>query len=259
MEMQRKQVTNKNNISGERVRECREEKHLTLEELAARVYELPENGGKSRSPGHIGYVERGERGLSTDWAWLLSIVLGVRMEYLLGKDDYKTENQLKAAKEVVPFLQEMKIREAVGAFLEKFGLTFDPPIESGFFKDDQRTGKIVEKVIKEMGITHSPSWGSIEEQDRNYSDGIDEEWLSQLDDDERTEYAEFIARAAREELIMRNNYTLLINGKQTGVVSSCDVEDFIEELSDYAMTAIERFFRNSEIEHVQTFYERGNK
>ena len=107
--MQRKQVTNKNNTSGERVRECREEQHLTLEKLAELVYELPENGGKPRSSVHIGYIERGDRELSYEWARLLSKALGVRVEYLLGEDDYKTENQRRIAKEVVPFQKLMLI------------------------------------------------------------------------------------------------------------------------------------------------------
>lgn len=76
-------------VCGKRLRECREEKGLTQAELAEAVYNLPENRGKERSGNQIGYMERGDRAISLEYAALLSRVLDVRAEYLLGKDDFK--------------------------------------------------------------------------------------------------------------------------------------------------------------------------
>lgn len=65
-------------------------KGLTMKELAEKVSNLPLNNGKARNPYQIGYVERGERTLSLEWACLLAEALDVRVEYLLCKDEYRT-------------------------------------------------------------------------------------------------------------------------------------------------------------------------
>jgi transcriptional regulator with XRE-family HTH domain len=61
-----------------------------MKELAEKVSNLPSNNGKARTPHQIGYIERGERSLSLEWACLLAEALDVRVEYLLCKDEYRT-------------------------------------------------------------------------------------------------------------------------------------------------------------------------
>lgn len=228
---------------------------MTLEELAALVYELPENGGKSRSPGHIGYIERGDRELSYEWARLLSKALGVRVEYLLGEDNYKTERAHRMAKEVEPCLADANIRRAANAYLECFSITFDPPICKCSFIGNPRKDEIFDKVIKDMGITpSSPICAYTTDEffekhlkEKGCSGSDDGEWLNELDADARYEFAEFLSRITQEEYAAREEYTVIRNGVNAAVVSASVVENLIDEMSDYALTAIRRFFRDNDI------------
>lgn len=76
---------------GKRLRECREWRGLSRDELVKRVEALPDNKGKTRSVKQISYIENGTRQLSSEYALLLSQALNIRMEYLLLKDEYRTE------------------------------------------------------------------------------------------------------------------------------------------------------------------------
>ena len=76
---------------GERVRECRQMRGLSREELTGLIYDLPANQGKNRSAKQIGYIESGSRPLSSEYAELIAEALNVRSEYLQLKDNFKTE------------------------------------------------------------------------------------------------------------------------------------------------------------------------
>lgn len=80
-------------LAGERLRECRKLRGMTLEQLAECIELLPGNNGKVRSAKQISYIENGTRTLSAEYALLLSEALNVRIEYLLLKDEYKTEEE----------------------------------------------------------------------------------------------------------------------------------------------------------------------
>lgn len=82
--------TEKMLLSGRRLQECRKEAQLTQQELAEKIEALPSNNGRIRSEKHISAIERGERSLSEEYAMLISEVLYVRPEYLLGEDEFKT-------------------------------------------------------------------------------------------------------------------------------------------------------------------------
>lgn len=77
--------------TGKRVKECRELRALSQEELIDRIHLLPGNNGKTRNPKQISYIENGTRKLSNDYAVLISQALDVRIEYLLLEDDFMTE------------------------------------------------------------------------------------------------------------------------------------------------------------------------
>lgn len=86
-------VTSKLNsmlLSGTRLKECRKAAGLTQTDLISKIESLPENKGKSRNEKHLSAIERGKRALSPEYANLISLVLGVRPEYLLGSDNIKT-------------------------------------------------------------------------------------------------------------------------------------------------------------------------
>ncbi len=80
-------------LCGKRVRECREEWGYTQSKLIEEIEKLPENNGKTRNDKHLSAVERGERNLSIEYARLISKVLRVSEDYLLGYDDFKTESE----------------------------------------------------------------------------------------------------------------------------------------------------------------------
>ncbi|MCD8047220.1 MAG: helix-turn-helix transcriptional regulator, partial [Clostridiales bacterium] len=77
---------------GARVRECREMRGLTREELIERIERLPENGSTTRSAKQLDYIERGVRPMSPQYSRLLSKALSVREQYLLLEDNFATEN-----------------------------------------------------------------------------------------------------------------------------------------------------------------------
>lgn len=77
-------------LCGKRLKECRKRMGYTQQELIALIENLPENNGKTRNEKHLSSVERGLRSLSIEYASLISKVLLVRKEYLLGYDDFMT-------------------------------------------------------------------------------------------------------------------------------------------------------------------------
>ena len=79
--------------TGERIRECREMRGLSRKQLVDKIMLLSDNGEKDRSEKQISYLENGTRTLSFEYANLIAQALQVRIEYLLLKDDFKTEDE----------------------------------------------------------------------------------------------------------------------------------------------------------------------
>ena len=77
--------------AGRRLKECRKWRGMSREKLIECVEALPDNKGKTRSPKQISYIENGTRPLSSEYAFLLAQALNIRVEYLLLKDKYRTE------------------------------------------------------------------------------------------------------------------------------------------------------------------------
>lgn len=77
-------------LCGKRLKECRKRMGYTQQKLTELIEKLPENNGKIRNEKHLSSVERGLRSLSIEYASLISKVLLVRKEYLLGCDDFMT-------------------------------------------------------------------------------------------------------------------------------------------------------------------------
>jgi len=71
-----------NIICWERLRKCIEEKNMKQKDVAAAAHFTEQ---------HISNIVKGKCKLTTDTARALADVLGVRMEYLLCEDDYKTK------------------------------------------------------------------------------------------------------------------------------------------------------------------------
>lgn len=94
------EVTNNCNsmfLMGQRLKECREICGLSQAQLTEKVENLKDNRGKVRSAKQLSYLENGTRALSVEYAELLSQALNVRSEYLLLKDDFRTEADRIAA------------------------------------------------------------------------------------------------------------------------------------------------------------------
>ena len=81
-------------LMGKRLKECRIACGLSQEQLIDAVMKLPDNRGKERSEKQISYLENGTRPISVEYASLLAQVLNVRVEYLLLKDDFRTEHEM---------------------------------------------------------------------------------------------------------------------------------------------------------------------
>lgn len=94
---------------GRRVKECRRLKGMSRAQLVEAIESLPSNNGKDRSEKQIGYIESGARALSTEYAMLISEVLGVSVEYLQLKSDYKTQTE-KSLAEFSSFSTEWRQR-----------------------------------------------------------------------------------------------------------------------------------------------------
>ena len=94
-----------NKECGKRLRECRKECGLTQAQLADKINELeeknqifPERKKECfHSDKQISYLENGSRPISPNYARLLSRVLGVRYEWLMGEDDHKTAEDYDTA------------------------------------------------------------------------------------------------------------------------------------------------------------------
>lgn len=80
-------------LMGQRLKECRDIRGLSQDQLAEAVEKLSDNRGKTRSAKHISYLENGVRAMSVEYANLLAQALNIRPEYLLLKDDFKTESE----------------------------------------------------------------------------------------------------------------------------------------------------------------------
>lgn len=80
---------------GKRVKECRKNAGMTQDQVVDAILSLPGNRDKSRNPKQLSAIENGRRELSPEYAHLLAKVLHVRYEYLMGEDDYRTEDMLQ--------------------------------------------------------------------------------------------------------------------------------------------------------------------
>ena len=93
-------VTNeeKKALSATRLRACRKEAGLTQAELIDRICKID---NKSRDEKQISYIENQKRQMSPEYAHLIGEVLGIRPEYLLGEDDFKTKAALLKAPMII--------------------------------------------------------------------------------------------------------------------------------------------------------------
>ena len=83
--------------AGKRLKECREWRGLSRDELIQRVEALPSNRDKVRSVKQLSYIENGTRSLSIEYATLFAQALNIRIEYLLLKDGFRTESERVSA------------------------------------------------------------------------------------------------------------------------------------------------------------------
>ncbi|MBQ3155236.1 MAG: helix-turn-helix transcriptional regulator [Clostridia bacterium] len=199
-----KETTKKeqNVLCGERVRLCRLSKGLTLERLAEKVEALPSNNERTRSSRHIGYVERGDRPLSLEWACLLAEALDVRMEYLLCKDDFRTELDRLAH----PFTERAVTKsfraQVMDVILREFDISFELAAHREFdidFRD--MSAETFSKLSPEM-----------------------KEYLANRFFDYPTD----------------GDYSLFHNGKLIAMVSEREKELFDEDIYDYIDLKIRR-------------------
>lgn len=160
---------------GKRLRECRVSKGLSQEQLAEAVEALPDNRGKTRSAKHISYLENGTRAMSAEYAGLLAQVLNVRTEYLLLKDDNKT-NAAIFAKAITKKCHEgdtLMVGLSVFAELAGYQIEFNMP-HSGKISADKalesiktaytlsHDGAVIRLSVDEMNAFENEVFDSVE-------------------------------------------------------------------------------------------------
>ena len=117
---------------------------LSREELIEKIELLPDNHGKDRSVKQLSYIETGARKLSKEYAFLLSQVLNIRVEYFLLKDDYKTEIERIGASTANRNEKQQLILDLIKLhFYEVNDATQGMPI-----KTDSRGNKYQEQTLK---------------------------------------------------------------------------------------------------------------
>lgn len=79
--------------AGQRVKEWREKRGMSRAQLIEKIELLPDNHGKGRSDKQLAYIECGARAMSIEYASLIAQALRIRVEYLLLKDDFPTDEE----------------------------------------------------------------------------------------------------------------------------------------------------------------------
>ena len=149
-------------LCGERLKECREAAGYTQEELINKIMLLPENRGKERNEKHISSVENGRRPLSIEYARLISKVLNVREDYLLGKDNFKTGSEESAS-----YTKEWSERRSCIKFLiQSMGYAEEYASQLRYrqlFVSSADTNETIEKKITfaKKGLSVYPEWDMI--------------------------------------------------------------------------------------------------
>ena len=100
-----------------RLKELRKEKNLTQEQVANMAH---------ISQVHYQRIESGNSNLTLDMACALSKVFGVRTEYLLCEDDFKTELMKKTYPAFKEWYDEDRAQQALNKYFEVFGIVFEP-------------------------------------------------------------------------------------------------------------------------------------
>lgn len=198
-------------VIGERVKKCRKEMQLSQEELASRVRNLPENNGKERTPQHIGYIERGTRKLSIEWARLLSKVFGVRTEYLLCEDDFKTDFEKKSFPILQDFLDYYKRSEAIKKYCEVWGISFE------YYVEGLDTETFKEKY-----------------KDKTLTEGLEDGMLDDICDD--------ICDMVASVIVSKNRKYKVIDkkGNLIKIISEEEYKHFVNDISDYFEFKLEK-------------------
>jgi len=99
-------------------------KPMTQEQLTLKLDEL--EPGKEHSEKQIGYIERGQRKISLNYARLLSQVFNVDSAYLLCESDFKTPEEKETAEESkfhAAFARRLKRDELVNDLIAAHGYT----------------------------------------------------------------------------------------------------------------------------------------
>lgn len=151
--MKGKKVTKKDSkmlSPGERLKKLRTDAGLTQEELAELIDNLPENNRTGRSRNQISYIENGSRSISADYAKLLSKVLHVLPEYLLGESNFRTLKEKRDALAEKDWeekiLTPIEIDSLVSKILEKMGYTE--------FEDDITGKEFLPGILKFLRDIH---------------------------------------------------------------------------------------------------------
>lgn len=182
-------------ISGERCRMCRKNINMTQGDLAQKIY---------CSRDLISAIERGKRSLTNENAAAMAEIFGVRKEYLLCFDDYKTEDD-KSTEARVKRVTNRQIRK--DAFL-MCAATFGYAV----------------------AIVDNSDYKDISEDD-----------FSTMTDKSKREYAEFLANCAFSiESVYYSIQDRL--GREVCRLSQMEYQHLVSEISDFVEFKIKKLY-----------------
>lgn len=254
---------------GERLRERRKECGLTQAQLADKIDELDEEtqvdstnkNRRPRSEKQISYLENGLRPISYDYAWLVSTILKVRYEWLMGYDDYKTEEDYEAATRERIIKEDECTIQAKNKMYKSIGRKFD--MWSGEKQQEQLVRKILENFDLELYINqegleeltgYKRLMGNTVVENIHTLDFLDIIMQHNETGDEREEYAEYM-NFSRERAITDHAYILLhkTNGDRA-YMSEEEKNRFVDEICshiEYFEYKIHRLFEKENLKEEQ--------
>ena len=196
-------------LCGERLRKLRDKHGLTQAELAEKISRLPNSPFPNCSSQHLGYLERGDRPISSKYAITFSKLFGVRLEYIQGEDEFETIEDIRKYEEdnraeilTKSLIYEENKKFALKNILTAYDLTFDFDINN-----------------------------------------IDVE-LPKTDDDVSKLFSENNARYEAEIYNTPNAYSLKNrNGEELASCTYAEYIDLVEELHDFIWYKINRIIK----------------
>ncbi len=253
------ELQNKDLKSGKRVRECRIQ--LTNENILNGKYEIITQEKLAEaidcSTNQISYIECGRRKLSLGLARSMASIFHVRPEYLLGEDDFRTEEDIRSCQ------NDMRIKDMQAAlnYLRSLGLYLIPYnilycSVTGLFKNLSILTPYIQKdALEQLKQEYDFTLSTSDFFKKYYGENCSVELSSPLPDMPflRTEelakglineQSLYVDCSDKRNLIRENceialYFKIYYNNKFVRTISENNLQDFVKKLDAYTKCTIE--------------------